>query len=321
MSVIRKYVEDCEANRYYNLSEKAIELYEELSGKKINIELNCLERDDPYFISVVEILGKEANGEDTEFRIFNVYEGTIGVVYSVMNNNFYFGPELKDAFKKLSGYEYHDNVPRHDINLVKTVEKIGEPGMWYPVNYFEIEYIPESEIDSYEIIQNMGETVIYSKNRKTTIYGLYLEDEENKFQENLCMLSYDIKKIEDYMIDEKKSVVKLMDIYKLKDFDVNLKEGEYNYSFLSLCFSIKDFDINNLYLYKKIVKKDFPIEIIEKDKSSFNSTMQIYVDEEILLYFENKDELELFQHSKYANYLSYDSVIFDVYHEDGIINN
>lgn len=55
----------------FSLSEKAMELYKQLSGN------DCYEiyRDDPNLVEVVEILGSEADGTHAQLKIVDIPDG------------------------------------------------------------------------------------------------------------------------------------------------------------------------------------------------------------------------------------------------------
>jgi hypothetical protein len=59
--------------------------------------------------------------------------------------------DAKDLFKKLSGNDFTDNISRHDEYLIKTVQKIGDRSVCYPMDMIDIEYIPEYYITHYTI--------------------------------------------------------------------------------------------------------------------------------------------------------------------------
>ena len=58
----------------FNLSDKALELYNELSGKSL---LYCwdIERNDPHLVQVVESLGETAGGRHSDLRVVDIPEG------------------------------------------------------------------------------------------------------------------------------------------------------------------------------------------------------------------------------------------------------
>lgn len=54
----------------FGLSDKAMELYQELSGKECGYW--DIERNDPFLIEVIETLGEDANRDYSELRIVEI---------------------------------------------------------------------------------------------------------------------------------------------------------------------------------------------------------------------------------------------------------
>ena len=57
----------------FGLSQKAIDLYNQLSGKEADSHYD-IKRADPFLIQVIEQLGKEANGRHANLRIVEIPE-------------------------------------------------------------------------------------------------------------------------------------------------------------------------------------------------------------------------------------------------------
>ena len=78
---------------------------------------------------------------------------------------------------------------------------------------------------------------------------------------------------------------------------------------------------NNFYGFITINKMSIPMLIDEKDGSSNNSDLEIYVNEEILIYIDNISNYELLKSiKKFNNCLSENNIIFDKYYIGGIVN-
>jgi hypothetical protein len=155
-NIIRTYVADYSADRFYNISQEGLLLYKELSGTEID-DGYYLERDDPYFVSIVKQLGtSKASGKESDLRLVNVYDKTIGIVYNPMRSKLTLRQDALIMFEKLSGYPYNDRVYRHDKYLVQVIEKLGDRSVLYPIDMVEIEYISSEYHDSYIIVRDDG---------------------------------------------------------------------------------------------------------------------------------------------------------------------
>lgn len=324
---IRRYLLDYEADRLFYLSDLALSRYKELTGKEINNDGYSIYQDDPYLIQIFEELGSEGiSGDGSLLKIVNVKEGTIGVVYNPMRTELYLTSDAKKLFKELSGYEYSDNIPRHDKYLVEVYEKLGDRAACYPIDFIEIDYIPEDEINTYQIIrENNFEEVIFSANRKKVIYGIYYL--KNMFEESLNAISFNKDTLEDIIskINENKDKysIKVVDLFELKDITEQEDFKENEYPFIVKCNDIsllKLFD-NNFYGFIRKIEKEFPIEIYEKNGNQHISTFKIFVEEEILLYIDNTSNLELLSSiKKYNKNLSINNIELNKYYKDGIVN-
>ena len=58
----------------FGLSQKALDLYNEMTGKKVKWESDIL-RNDPILVFVVESLGKEANTRYSELEVVEIPDG------------------------------------------------------------------------------------------------------------------------------------------------------------------------------------------------------------------------------------------------------
>jgi hypothetical protein len=330
---IRRYVLDYEAQRLFYLSELALLRYKELTGQEINNDGYSIYQDDPCLIQILEELGSEgASGDGSLLKIVNVKEGTIGVVYNPMRTELYLTSDAKNLFKELSGYEYSDNVPRHDKHLVELYEKLGDRAACYPIDFIEIDYIPEDEINTYEISrENDFEEVIFSGNRKKVIYGIYYS--KGMFEESLHAISFnkytleniisEINEDEDDEEEKEKYSIKEVDLFQLKDIDKQENLREDDYSFLVKYNDITPLKLfeNNFYGFIINIEKEFPIEIHEKNGDQHMSTFKIFVEEEILLYIDNNSNLELLQSiKKYNKDLSINNIELNKYYSNGIVN-
>lgn len=66
----------------YSLSNKAVDLYEKLSGKKLErsngyVNYYSISRADPYLVQVVETLGKEASDSYAKLAIEEIPKGSL----------------------------------------------------------------------------------------------------------------------------------------------------------------------------------------------------------------------------------------------------
>lgn len=75
----------------FDLSEKAIEMYQEISGQKNFLDIYEIDRNDSILVQVVEKHGKEANGSCSELFIEEVDE-----------ENFNFEIEEYDGYESIS---------------------------------------------------------------------------------------------------------------------------------------------------------------------------------------------------------------------------
>ena len=325
--IIRRYVLDFGEDRIFDLSHEGLDLYEKLSGKYIKNGYD-LHQDDPYLIKVLEILGTEkASGEYSELKIVEVKEGTIGVVYNPMRGELHLAHDGKKLFKTLAGYDYNDTVPRHNKHLVEVYEKLGDRAACYPIDFIEIDYIPEDESDSYEICREEDyEKVIYSKNRYKNIYGLYYCD--GLFENSLHAISFRmdiLRKIMSNLLTEDNSdkySIKSVSVYELKDIKSKEEFKENQYPFLNKLEEDHGKDLLNTkyYGFNMNIEKDFPLEIEEKDGSRRNSSLQVYVTDTVLLYIEHSTDLESLRSIKnYEDDLSISHIQFDVYYENDIM--
>lgn len=149
--MISCYVQDHEADRIMSLSQEAIDLYKNNTDKVIE-DAYFLYRDDIDFINIVEKLGTEkASGEGSFLKLFHVPYDTFGVVYNPMRLGLSLTNDAKELFKKLAGYDFTENILRHDKYLVMTVQKLGDRASCYPMDMIEIEYIENSYIFQYII--------------------------------------------------------------------------------------------------------------------------------------------------------------------------
>ena len=57
----------------FSLSDTALDLYNELSGKSL-LYCSGIERDDPHLVKVVETLGKKANGRFARLKVVDIPE-------------------------------------------------------------------------------------------------------------------------------------------------------------------------------------------------------------------------------------------------------
>ena len=57
----------------FDLSDEALDLYNELSGKSLRYCWD-IERDDPFLVKVVETLGKKANGRFARLKVVDIPE-------------------------------------------------------------------------------------------------------------------------------------------------------------------------------------------------------------------------------------------------------
>ena len=57
----------------FDLSDEALDLYNELSGKSLRYCWD-IERDDPHLVKVVETLGKKANGRFARLKVVDIPE-------------------------------------------------------------------------------------------------------------------------------------------------------------------------------------------------------------------------------------------------------
>ena len=60
----------------FGLSQEALGLYNELSGKNEDYDWD-IQRNDPYLVQVVETLGKKANGFCAELLVVELLPGTL----------------------------------------------------------------------------------------------------------------------------------------------------------------------------------------------------------------------------------------------------
>lgn len=329
----RRYVLDYAEDRLFYLSNLALSRYKELTGKEINNDGCSIYQDDPYLIQILEELGSEgASGDGSLLRLCTIKEGTIGIVYNPIRPQLYLTSDAKNLFKELSGYEYSDNVPRHDKHIVEVYEKLGDRAACYPIDFIEIDYIPEDEINTYEIIrENDFEEVIFSGNRKKVIYGIYYS--KGMFEESLHAISFnkytlenmicEINEDEDDEEEKEKHSIKEVDLFQLKDIDEQEKFEENQYPFLAKCNNITPLKLfeNNFYGFIINIEKEFPIEIHEKNGDQHMSTLKIFVQEEILLYIDNNSNLELLRSiKKYNKNLSINNIELNKYYSDGIVN-
>jgi hypothetical protein len=325
--IVRRYVLDFGEDRIFDLSQEGLDLYQKLSGKHIKNGYD-LYQDDPYVIKVLDMLGTEkASGEYSELKIVEVKEGTIGVVYNPMRGELHLAHDGQKLFKTLAGYDFCDTVPRHNKHLVEVYEKLGDRASCYPIDFIEIDYIPEDEIDSYEICREEDyEKVIYSKNRYKNIYGLYYCD--GLFENSLHTISFrmdTLRKIMNNLLTEDNSdkySIKSVSIYELKDIKSKEELKENKYAFLNKLEEdhCKDLLNTKYYGFNMNIEKDFPLEIEEKDGSRRNSSLQVYVTDTVLLYIEHDTDLESLRSIKnYEDDLSISNIQFDVYYENGLM--
>jgi len=333
--IIRRYVLDYDSNRFFYLSDLALTKFQELTQKTINNNGYDIYHDDPHLIQVIEELGTEkASGINSILKIVNVKKGTIGVVYNPKFPELNLSCDGKKLFKQLSGYDYSNNVQRHDKHLVEVYEKMGDYSCCYPIDFIDIKYIPEDEINTYQIIiENDHEEVIFSDVRKVKInqiYGLYYQ--KNIFEKILNAISFNEHTLQN-MIDEifdneydvsKKDnyIIEKVDIHILNDIRYE-DTNDNKYPFIQKA-ALDDLEIiknNNFYGFIRNIQKSFPMLIEEKDGNSNNFNLEIYVNEEILIYIDNIANYELLKSiKKFTNCLSENNIIFDKYYIGGIVN-
>jgi len=59
----------------FGLSEEALAMYKEISGKNVTWAYD-IERDDPYLVTVVEILGDKADTRFSDLKVVEIPDGT-----------------------------------------------------------------------------------------------------------------------------------------------------------------------------------------------------------------------------------------------------
>lgn len=330
--IIRRYVLDYDSNRFFYLSDLALIKYKELTQKTINNNGYDIYHDDPHLIQVIEELGTEkASSFNSILKIVDVKKGTIGVVYNPINPKLILSCDGKKLFKKLSDYDYSDSVSRHDKHLVEVYEKMGDYSCCYPIDFIEIDYIPEDEINTYQvIIENGHEEVIFSGNRrKINIYGIYYQ--KNIFEKSLNAISFNKYSLENIMNDiiddvddeEKENyIIEKVDIHILNDISCeSTNDNKYPFIQKAVFNDLQELNTNNFYGFITINTMSIPMLIDEKDGSSNNSDLEIYVNEEILIYIDNISNYELLKSiKKFTNCLSENNIIFDKYYIGGIVN-
>ena len=334
--IIRRYVLDYDSNRFFYLSDLALAKYKDLTGKTINNNGYDIYHDDPYLIQIIEEIGSEkASDTNSLLKIVDVKKGTIGVVYNPKFSELNLSCDGKKLFKKLSDYDYSNSVPRHDKHLVEVYEKMGDYSCCYPIDFIDIKYIPEDEVNTYQIIiENDHEEVIFTNVTKlkfNEIYGLYYQ--KNIFEKSLNAISFNedtLKNMIDEILDDEydvtkkeKYIIENVDIHILKDISSEDNNNDIKYPFIQKAV-LNDLEIinnNNFYGFIKNIQKSFPILIEEKDGNSNNSNLEIYVNEEILIYIDNIANYELLKSmKKFTNCLSENNIIFDKYYIGGIVN-
>lgn len=332
--IIRRYVLDYDSNRFFYLSDLALTKYKELTGKTINNNGYDIYHDDPYLIQIIEEIGSEkASGTNSLLKIIDVKKGTIGVVYNPKFSELNLSCDGKKLFKKLSDYDYSNSVPRHDKHLVEVYEKMGDYSCCYPIDFIDIKYIPEDKVNTYQIIiENDHEEVIFTNVTKVKfneIYGLYYQ--KNIFEKSLNAISFNKDSLENIMNDiiddvdyeEKENyIIEKIDIHILKDItNEDTNDNKYPFIQKAVFNDLQEVNNNNFYGFITINKMSIPMLIEEKDGSSNNSNLEIYVNEEILIYIDNIANYELLKSmKKFTNCLSENNIIFNKYYIGGIVN-
>jgi hypothetical protein len=329
-TTIRRYVLDYEENRFFYLSDLAFNKYKELTSKNVYNNGYDIYHDDPILIKIVEELGSEkASGQNSNLKIFDVKEGTIGVVYNPMRPKLSLSSDGKKLFKSLSGYDYSDNVLRHDKHLVEVYEKLGDYACCYPFDFIDIEYIDEDKIDNYKIAnENDSEKIIFTnsdeKIKSNKIYGLFYQ--KNMFEKSLKSVSFNNITLQNMISEEKdKYNVEEIELYVLENNINNENDSnDNNYSLFQKSNSndYSKLNSNNFYCFIKNVEESFPLVIQENNGICNNSSLEIFIEKEILLYIDNIDNFKLLKSiPKYSNSLSDNNILFDKYYSDGIVNN
>ncbi len=334
-SIIRRYIVDYGENRFFYLSNLAFSKYKELSSKIVYNNGYDIYHDDPILIEIIEELGPEkSSGKNSLLKIFEVKAGTVGVVYNPMKPQLSLSHDGKELFKKLSGYDYSDNVLRHDKYLVEVYEKLGDYACCYPIDFIDITYIPEDKIDTYEINrENDCEEIIFpniidnknnKNNKNNKIYGLFFQ--KNMFEKSLNAISFSESILENLIIENK-------DKYNIEEIDIHIldntisKENQENknndYSFIQkgIFDDYSKLNNNNFYGFIKNIEQSFPLIIQDKSGISNNSSLDIFIQKEILLYIDNYSNYELLKSiNKFSNSLSENNILFDKYYSNGIVN-
>ena len=111
MSSIRRFVYDRNGDDSCELSEKGLLRFKELAGYDYIAGETLL--DDIYLIQVIEEMGTEANGNDSELCIKTVDEKeTVSVIYEFPSSNIMgVNSTVQELYEKYSGKKYSKYSP------------------------------------------------------------------------------------------------------------------------------------------------------------------------------------------------------------------
>jgi hypothetical protein len=129
--------------------------------------------------------------------------------------------------------------------------------------------------------------------------------------------------IDDVDDEEKENyIIEKVDIHILNDIICEpTNDNKYPFIQKAVFNDLQELNNNNFYGFITINKMSIPMLIDEKDGSSNNSDLEIYVNEEILIYIDNISNYELLKSiKKFNNCLSENNIIFDKYYIGGIVN-
>ena len=153
MSSIRRFVYDRNGDDSCELSEKGLLRFKELAGYDYIAGETLL--DDIYLIQVIEEMGTEANGNDSELCIKTVDEKeTVSVIYEFPSSNIMgVNSTVQELYEKYSGKKYSKYVSRYDIHLVRAVENLGATNAASLFKKY-VDYIPKTHDGITNIITN-----------------------------------------------------------------------------------------------------------------------------------------------------------------------
>jgi hypothetical protein len=146
------------------------------------------------------------------------------------------------------------------------------------------------------------------------------------FEKSLKSVSFNNITLQNMISEEKdKYNVEEIELYVLDDNTNNENDfNDNNYSLFQKSNSndYSELNSNNFYCFIKNVEESFPLVIQENNGICNNSSLEIFIEKEILLYIDNIDNFKLLKSMpKYSNSLSDNNVLFDKYYSDGIVNN